>query len=209
MSTVGIVALSILAAIFLFTLLAGVCLLVWLAWTQKKATAALLAYATSVHAETEKLLATHQAESKAILESSKASLGAIRGEIKSSLDLHQQAWKQTMEGHFKEFRQTTEAFKLDINAAIAKINAEALQTVAVRLTQTCQRAEKAIGVLQQLVLDQERSPHFDGGAEDFAPENNRFGAPPSGYSKSLTSQMDEEFDHMNQTDNQTEALAEV
>jgi hypothetical protein len=162
-----------------------------------------------VHAETEKLLAASGAEVKASIESAKGTFSAIRGEVKTSLEAQQQAWKQTTEGHFKELRMVLAQFQGEMNTAIAKINAEALQTVAVRLTQVCVRAEKAIGVLQQLILDTEKSPHFDGGPEDYAPETSPFGGPPSFYGRSQTAKMDDEVDMVQEAQQFTESPAEV
>ncbi len=209
MSTIGIVALSVVAAIFLFALLAGLVLLIWLAWGLKKALAAmqvehaaLLAavrqQVDSVHAKTGELVTSNSAELKAAIESAKGSFGSIRAEVKTAI-----------EGQQKSLAVIVDQFKLDIGAAIVKINAEALQTVAVRLTQVCIRAEKAIGVLQQLILDTEKGPAFDGGAEDFAPENSNFGGPPTSYSLGQTARLDQEADLTQQAEQLTESPAEV
>lgn len=198
MSTIGIVALSVVAALALFAFFAGIAVLIWLAWTLKRALAELQAWSKSVYAETAQLMAAHQAESKATIESAKGSFGAIRTEVKTAL-----------EGNQKTLDATLVDFRRQMQAAIDKINAEALQTVAVRLTQVCVRAEKAIGVLQQLILDTEKSTGFDGGPEEYAPEDSQFGAPPSGYSVSPTARLDQEADNVQQAELFTESPAEV
>ena len=209
MSTIGIVALSVVAALALFAFFAGIAVLIWLAWTLKRSLAELQAWSKSVYAETAQLLAAHQAESKAIIESAKGSFGAIRTEVKTALEGNQKANEQAQLTHQKTLDATLVDFRRQMQAAIDKINAEALQTVAVRLTQVCVRAEKAIGVLQQLILDTEKSTGFDGGPEEYAPEDSQFGAPPSGYSVSPTARLDQEADSVQQAELFTESPAEV
>jgi hypothetical protein len=185
MSTVGIVALSILAALFLFALFSGVGLLVWLAWNQKKQQAAAEKENARVHAETEKVLAANQAEVKALLESAKAGFGSIRNETRATLESYQKTIGVLLEDHRREMQ-----------AGIEKINAEALTSVAVRLTNVCIRTEKAIGVLQQIMMQADAAPAFTGGPEDYGPEEgaSTFGGPPTAYSVSRTAQMDEEVE---------------
>lgn len=205
MSLIGIVAISVLAALFLFTLLAGLAVLIWLALRVRKEIASL----SAVYAETQKLLQSHQAESRTSIESAKSSFGAIRNEVKTALDGQQKAAEQALADHQKALTVTLDGFRREMQAAIAKINAEALQTVAVRLTQVCVRAEKAIGVLQQLILETEKSPGAQYGDEEFAPEESTFGAPPSGYSRSQTARMDDEADVTQLAEQLTESPAEV
>lgn len=190
MNLVGIIAISVLSALFLFALLAAVAALVWLALRIRKDAAAAQQENRRIYAETEKLLAAQQA----VIESAKSAFGSIRTEMRTSLDGNQKGHEALLAAHQKELNVTLDTFRLDINAAIAKINAEALQTVAVRLTQVCIRAEKAIGVFQQLILNSEKAPGDEYAPEAFAPEESTFGAPPSGFSVSQTARMDQEAD---------------
>ena len=61
MSVIGIVSISILAALFLFLLLSGVALLVWLSFTLKRQLAGAKAESERVYAETGRVLAVYQA----------------------------------------------------------------------------------------------------------------------------------------------------
>jgi molybdenum cofactor biosynthesis enzyme MoaA len=197
MSIVGIVSLSILAALFLFLLLGGVAVLIWLALSLKRQLAAAKEQFTAVYAETGRLLAAHQAESKATIESAKSSFVAIRTEVRGLL-----------EDHRRELAAILEAHRAAMQAGIDKINAEALQGAAARSIQACLRLEKAIGVLQQLFLETESRSTHEYGAEEFAPEESTFGAPPSGFGLSPTAALDQQA----QTEEQallTESPAEV
>ncbi len=198
MSLVGIIATSVLAALALFALFAGIGILIWLALRIRKEN-------TQVSIETKALLT----DSRAAVESAKGTFTSIRNEVKTITEGQQKAADSALIAHQKALTATLDTFRLDINAAIGKINAEALQTVAVRLTQVCVRAEKAIGVFQQLILDTEKSPHFDGGPEDTAPENAPFGGPPSSYSLSQTAKLDQEADMQTEAERFTESPAEV
>jgi HAMP domain-containing protein len=209
MSLIGIVAISVLAALFLFTLLAGLAVLIWLAMRLRKDLTAAQQQAAAVYAETQKLLQSHQAESRTSIESAKSSFGAIRNEVKTSLEGQQGAWKAATETQTKELRATLDQFKADIGVAISKINADALQTVAVRLTNVSIRAEKAISVFQELILSAGNPGPSDLPDEAFAPEESQFAGPPSAYSVSPTARMDQEADMVEQASQLTESLAEV
>lgn len=192
MSLVGIVTISVLAALFLFALLAGLGLQIWQSFQNKKLLLAVQAEFKQVSVETKTVLAqnwadtkvtlqTHQAEQKSQVESAKSAFGAIRNEVRSLLDESR-----------KELGITLEKHRAEMQSGIDKINAEALVSVAARLTQVCLRAEKAVSVLQEMMLDTEARAAHDYGPNDYAPEENPFGAPPSGYSVSKTTALDEQ-----------------
>jgi phage tail sheath protein FI len=194
MNLIGIIAISVLAALFLFALLAATGVLVWLALRIRKDQVTEQQERQRVYAETEKLLAAHQTELKAIVESARSGFGSIRTDMRASLDANQKVAEAALADHQKALAATLDTFRQDINEAIKKINAEALATVAVRLTQVCIRAEKAIAVFQQLILSTEQQPGHDYAPDAFAPEESAFGAPPSGYAVSQTARLDQEAD---------------
>ena len=198
MSVIGIVAISILAALFLFLLLGGVALLVWLAFTLKRQLAGAKAESASVYAETGRLLAAYQAESKSAIESAKSSFSAIRTEVRGLL-----------EDHRRELAATLEAHRAAMQAGIDKINAEALQGAAARSIQACLRLEKAIGVLQQLFLETESRSTHEYGANEFAPEESTFGTPPSGFGMGSTAALDQQAQDEEQQILFTESPAQV
>ena len=198
MSVIGIVAISILAALFLFLLLGGVALLVWLAFTLKRQVAEAKAESASVYAETGRLLAVYQAESKSAIESAKSSFSAIRTEVRGLL-----------EDHRRELAATLEAHRSAMQAGIDKINAEALQGAAARSIQACLRLEKAIGVLQQLFLETESRSTHEYGANEFAPEESTFGTPPSGFGLAPTAALDQQAQEEEQQTLFTESPAQV
>lgn len=220
MNLVGIVALSVAAALFLFLLLAGAGILIWLALRLKKTQDAAEIETASVHAETKNLLATHQAESKAAIESAKAGFSAIRNETRATLDEQGKAQQTRAAGYEealtallaaqrKEIAETLDGFRRQMQVAIDKINAEALTGAAARSIQACLRLEKVASILQQMFTDAEARSTHEYAPEEFAPEENRFGTPPSGYSVSQTARMDEEVDIVAQAEMVTEAVAEV
>ena len=198
MSVIGIVAISILAALFLFLLLGGVALLVWLAFTLKRQLAEAKEESTAVYAETGRLLAAYQAESKSAIESAKSSFSAIRTEVRGLL-----------EDHRRELAATLEAHRAAMQAGIDKINAEALQGAAARSIQACLRLEKAIGVLQQLFLETESRSTHEYGANEFAPEESTFGTPPSGFGMGSTAALDQQAQDEEQQILFTESPAQV
>ena len=187
MNIVGIVALSVLGALFVFALLGGAGVLIWLAWSLKKQTAALQEKTASVYAETKELMATYQAELKSVVESAKAGFGAIRKDVQAQLEEHRR----------------------QMQSGIDKINAEALQGAAARSIQACLRLEKAIGVLQQMFLETETRSTHEFAPEEFAPEESTFGPPPTGYSVGTAAQLDQQADAEEQAGLFTETPAEV
>lgn len=170
MNTVGIVAISLLAGMFLLAMVAGLVLLIVLAMRLSRALDKSQKENAAVYAETRTALSGYQAEIKAAIDSAKASFSAIRTETKTILEEH----RKQMQG------------------GIEKINAEALQGAAARSIQACMRLEKVAVTMQSLFLDAETRPTHEYGAEDFAPEATTFGGPPSAFSVGQTSAMDAE-----------------
>ena len=209
MNVIGIVAISVLAALFLFALLGGTGLLIWLAVRQRRELAAAQAANTSVHAETEKLIAANQAEVKGAIEGARSKFDGIRAAIQGAIDDSRKASEAAQVAQAKALDEVLATHRNEMQKAIDKINAEALQTVAVRLTQVCVRSEKAVAVLQQMILESEKSPGAQYGAEEFAPEENSFGPPPSGYGQSVTARLDQEADRVDTADVLTEAVPQV
>jgi len=180
MGTIGIVAISVIAALFLFTLLAGLAALVWLAWQLRRILGESQAKTTAVYAETEALLKGYQAESKSLLESAKTAFASIRNEVRSTLETQRADLGVVLEHHRNQMQQ-----------GIDKINAEALQAAAARSIQACIRLEKVAVLLQQMFSDTEARVTNDYAPEEYAPEE-RFGTPPTGYSVSTTAALDEQ-----------------
>lgn len=192
MSVFGIVAASILSALFLFALLACAALAAWQGWQNKRLLSAAQRETEQVYAETKSLLVANQAETKATIESAKGAFGAIRTDVRALLEDHRKEIRVTIEEFRKELAATLDGHRQQTQTAIDKINAEALVSVAARLTQVCLRAEKAVVLLQSLVLDTEARVTNEYGPNDFAPEDSPFGTPPSGYSVSQTAALDEQ-----------------
>ena len=180
MSTVGIVALSLLCGLFLALLLAGLGVLIWLAVNLRKTLAEVRAEMASVSKKTADTLTQYQGEMARQVESSKSALGAVRVEMAKLLEEN----RKKTDGILNEHRR-------QMQGSIDKINAEALQGAAARAIQACLRLEKAVGVIQQLFLNSEERVTNQYGAEDFAPESSTFGGPPSGYSQSQTARFDD------------------
>jgi hypothetical protein len=168
-------------------LIGGVVTLVWLAWNLKIQMGAAQKEIASVYAETGRIMGTYQAESKAAVESAKASFSAIRNEVRGLLEEHR---KQMQDG-------------------IEKINAEALTSVAARLTQVCVRVEKAIAVLQQLIINGEPAPTTEYAPDAYAPEETTFGPPPTGYGLGTTAKLDDEAEREQNQELFTQSPAEV
>jgi hypothetical protein len=195
MNLVGVIAITVLAALFLFALLAATGVLVWLALRIRKDQTTAQQNQAAIYAEIGKAI-----------EAAKASFGSIRTDIRSSLEVNQKNAEAALAVHQQALAATLDTFRTDINVAIAKINADALATVAVRLTQVCIRAEKAIAVFQQLILNTEQNPGDNYAPDAFAPEESAFGAPPSGYAVSQTARMDQEADIESGAEMVSEAL---
>ena len=209
MNVIGIVAISVLAALFLFALLGGTGLLIWLAIRQRRELATAQTANASVHAETEKLIAANQAEVKGAIEGARSKFDGIRAQIMAAIDDSRKATESAQVAQLKALNEVLAVHRKEMQEGIDKINAEALQTVVVRLTQVCVRSEKAVAVLQQMILESEKAPGGEYGAEEFAPEENRFGPPPSGYSQSVTARLDDEADRAAADEVHTEAVEQV
>lgn len=209
MNIIGIVAISVLAALFLFALLGAAAALVWLALRLRRELAEAQKQNMSVHTETAKVLAANQTEVKSLIEGSRSKFDGIRAQIQTTIEESRKATDAAQVEQAKALNEVLATHRKEMQVGIDKINAEALQTVAVRLTQVCIRAEKAISVLQQMILDSERAPGAEYGAEEFAPEENKFGPPPSGFSRSTTARMDEEADRVATEEVLTEAVPQV
>jgi hypothetical protein len=172
MSTIGIVVISILGGMFGLALLAGVVLLIWLAWDLRKALAVAQKENLAVYQETRAALTAHQQEMKSVFESARNGFASIRNETKSLLENHQNV----------------------MQTQIAKINAEALAGTIARMIEVCLRLEKGIAIFQKMIFDNETRVTNEYGPEEFAPENTTFGGPPSGFSLSQSGKHDVETD---------------
>ena len=172
MSPIEIAVIAALAGMFGLLLLAGVFLLIWLAWDLRKALAGSQKENLAVYQETRAALTAHQQEMKSVFESARNGFASIRNETKSLLENHQNV----------------------MQTQIAKINAEALAGTIARMIEVCLRLEKGIAVFQKMIFDNENRVTNDYGPEDFAPENTAFGGPPSGFSLGQSSQHDLEAD---------------
>ena len=180
MGTIGIIAISVVAALFLFILTAGLGILIWLAWQLRRSLADSQTRSAAVYVETEALLRGYQAETKSLLESAKSGFTSIRNDVKSTLESQRAELGVVLEYHRNQMQQ-----------GIDKINAEALQSAAVRSVQACLRLEKVAVLLQQLFSDTETRSTHEFGPDEFAPEESQFGTPPTGYSVSSTAALDE------------------
>jgi hypothetical protein len=209
MNVIGIIALSILCALVVVALLGAAGVLIWLAMRLRRELVEVQRQNASVYAETGKLQVATRDEIKIAIEGARSSFHGIRAQIQTVIEDSRKATDAAQVEQGKALNEVLATHRKEMQVGIDKINAEALQTVAVRLTQVCVRAEKAIGVLQQMILESERAPGAEYGAEEFAPEETRFGPPPSGFSQSVTSRMDDEVDRAAAQEVQTEAPAEV
>jgi hypothetical protein len=209
MNVIGIVAISVLCALFGFAVLAAAGVLIWLAIRLRRELAEAKKQNESVYAETGKLLGANQAEIKGLIEGARSKFDGIRAQIQTVIEDSRKATEAAQTAQGKALNEVLATHRKEMQDGIDKINAEALQTVAVRLTQVCVRAEKAIGVLQQMILESEKAPGAEYGAEEFAPEENQFGPPPSGFSRSVTARMDDEADRVATEEVLTEAPAQV
>jgi hypothetical protein len=172
MSTIGIVVISVFGGMFGLALLAGVILLIWLAWDLRAALRKSQEENLAVYKETRAALTTNQQEMKSIFESARGSFTSIQKETKALLESHQQAMR----------------------TEIAKINADALAGTIARMIEVCMRLEKGIAIFQKMIFDNETRVTNEYGPEEFAPETTTFGGPPSGFSLSQSGKHDVEAD---------------
>jgi hypothetical protein len=182
MSTVAIVLLALAAGAFLILLLGALGICIWATLHIARQQRDLKAIALAVQTETSGILSTHAGKMKAEVESAKASFVAIRNEIRAAWVEETRAINAVLGDHRKEMA-----------AAIEKINADALQAAAVRSIQAVQKLEKAVGILQGMMLEAGERPGEEYGPEEYAPESDgKFGTPSSRYSVSAVARLDEE-----------------
>ena len=170
MGTIGVIVISVLGGMFALAVLIGLILLLYLAWRLLQ---------LLKQSQEQNQAVSH--ETKSVLESAKSGFSSIRNETRTLLEEHRRQFGEILELHRKEMQQ-----------GIDKINAEALQAAAARSIEACMRLEKAVGIFQKLLLDNEERVTHEYGAEDTAPESSTFGGPPSGYSLSQTARLDAE-----------------
>ena len=120
---------------------------------------------------------------------------ALRGDVKSSWD-----------GQVKAIAGVLELNQAAISASIDKIDAEALQASAARSVQAVRKLESTVGLLQKILLEAGERPGNDYAPEEYAPEENpRFGTPPSGFSVSSVTALDEEAEREQQEQFESQA----
>jgi hypothetical protein len=209
MNIVGVIAISILCALVVVSLLAAAGVLLWLAVRLRRELAEIQKQNALVYAETKSVLAENKEDMKFSIEGARSKFDGIRTQIQTTIESSRKAAEAAQVEQGKALNEVLATHRKEMQEGIDKINAEALQTVAVRMTQVCVRAEKAIGVLQQMILESERAPGAEYGAEEFAPEEGKFGPPPSGFSIGTTARLDEEVDRIAAEEVLTEAPAQV
>ena len=141
MSTAGIISISILAGMFLLTLIAALGLQVYLTWQVKRKADLIDAQGAKVYAWTEKLLGEHEAKMAGIFESAKSNLASIRQEVRGGLELSAKETRDALKTH-QEF----------VQGAIGQINAVALAEASNRAIIAMQHIEQAVGVLREITL---------------------------------------------------------
>lgn len=181
MSTVGIVALSVLGGMLGLAMVAAIGILIWLAFDLRRLLKETKSTDIAVQNKIEAILLAHQADLKATIESAKASFGGIRNDSRAQLETQRKEITETLAEHRQRMQQ-----------AIDKINAEALAASAAKAIEASLRMEKAIAVFQRFLTDNIERTTNDYGPDDYAPEGNEFGGPPSFFGVGTTSRLDDE-----------------
>lgn len=167
MNTFGIVALSLMAGLFLAILVAGLGISIWAALRVKAAAAQIDTKTTKIYAETVEILAEHRVQMDRINESAKSNFVAIRTEMRGSIETLLREVKATLEGHQKA-----------MEVSVSKINGDALLAASERSQKACLRIEKAAVLISQSLFTPEDGgspeavgkPWPDDRAEEYAPK---------------------------------------
>lgn len=193
MNELGIIAIALAAGAFCVLLLLGLAVLLWVAFENRKQATAFAGIQNDLRAEmrgvleksqSEMLKASteHAARLRAELESAKSALGKTQAQVAAAWEKIEKDLSATLESHRKEMREEIE-----------KINAEALQAAAVRSIHAVRELEKVVTLLQKLMLEAGEKPGSEYGPEEYATEDNpTFGTPPTGFSVSPVTRLDEE-----------------
>ena len=147
MSTFGIVALSLLAGLFLAIIVGGLAAMIWYGRQVKLAADALAKAVNFVHAETGRELAEQLKAITAVLESAKSNFQGIRDEMRKSQSITLQ-----------ETRDTLEAHRVEMDKMIQTIN-------GVRFIDSAKKIDKSSAILwkvaQKLEAITTAEPEFD------------------------------------------------
>jgi len=142
-STFGVVAIALLAGIFLCLLIAGIAAVLWAAWKAKKAADTNVVVIQGVQAKTEAELADQAKKLAEILEAAKSNFSGIRSEMRQSLEMYAKMTQETLEAHQKS-----------MDAAVSKVNAELLAKAAKDAIVACREFQRIAAVMQSLLLNQ-------------------------------------------------------
>ena len=190
MQTFGIVALSILAGLFLALLFLGLGVLLWAAFQMKRGLADMRAREASIHAETQQAMEISQNE-----------ILRISGEYAAKLKSELEAARSAFSGIRSEVKVILEDHNRRTLTAIEKINGDALAAAVKRNIDASVKLEKTVSLLQNWLIGTVAQNGNTYGPEDYAPEETNFGTPSSEYSVNATASLDAKAEQ--------EAIAEV
>lgn len=173
MQTVGIVAISILAGLFLALMCLGLVILLWMQYQTKQWLKDNQANTEKSHTEIERIATEFAAKLKFNLESSTQALTGIRTEIRQNI-------QSVITNHEKRIQE-----------AIAKINADTLDVGVKRNVEACLKLEKTVATLQNWLIGAAKRVGEEYGPEEFAPETTSLGTPASEYSISSVAAQDQ------------------
>lgn len=184
MNTVGLVLLSVLGGFLLLAFLLGLGLLLWKAFQAARLFDELTALVTAVQAETRAINEQHANRMKAEFDAARSALTTLRAEVRSSWIEETRSIHAALQEHRRE-----------IAASIEKINAEALQTAAVRSIEAVGKLEKAVTFLQKMLLEAGERPGQEYGPDEYAPEEEQHGpfrTPASQFTLGAAARLDQE-----------------
>ena len=184
MSTIGIVALSLIGGLFLAILLLSLAISIWAALRLRAEVKKIGEANGAVYAETRVVLQQNAAETKALFESARSSFQALQRETKTIQEANVLSTAKLLDEHGRKMAEL-----------IGKINGEAMSQAAAQNIKAVTQLTQLIGILQQAFTDQEQRVANTYAPEEYARESETSfpGTPASIYnSVSQTAAFDEQ-----------------
>lgn len=153
MNVAAVVIVSVVAAILLVLLVAGMGAMIFLHLKTQKAIV-----------ELQTAIAEFAGESKTLIEGARSSFTGIRQDIKAAQDSQSKAIGIVLKKH-----------ETAIEDLIGKFNGKAIEIAAYKITGATAKVERVVGLLNQLVMDRDVIQPNDLGAEEYAPSDTIYG----------------------------------
>lgn len=163
MNTIGVVALSLLAGIFLVILVGGLATLIVLHLRVQKSHAGLVEAMAVFTAKQESSIGRTLEGLEKIVESARSSFGGIRQDIKTSQDAQGKLLTKSLKDHEAVFSEK-----------VGAINGQVLEQASIRAMRALDGLNQLTNTLRNLLHSHEMRPGTELGPEEYGPSDELF-----------------------------------